>query len=71
MSKYERRRFFEELCRLRALYVLRSEYDAAPVMPIEEVPAYAIALLQEASPGELSAMRSALSETLRDAVEEA
>jgi hypothetical protein len=39
--------FFEELCRLRALYRLRSEYDATPFMPVDEAIAYASQLLAE------------------------
>jgi hypothetical protein len=41
MNKFERRRFFEELCRLRALYRLRSEYDATSVIPVRDVVEYA------------------------------
>ena len=47
MNKLERRRFFEDLCRLRALYRLRSEYDATPVMSIDAVEEYAIGLLDQ------------------------
>ena len=40
MSKYERRRFFEDLCRLRAMYRLRSEYDTTSGLSIEEAIEY-------------------------------
>jgi hypothetical protein len=40
MSKYERRRFFEDLCRLRAMYRLRSEYDTTSGLSIEDAIAY-------------------------------
>jgi hypothetical protein len=35
MTKYERRRFFERLVQLRALYRLRGSDDSEAVMPID------------------------------------
>jgi hypothetical protein len=45
MSTHERRTYFEELCRLRAIYRLRSDYDASAVMSIDDAIAYGSALL--------------------------
>jgi hypothetical protein len=46
MSKYERRRFFDDLCRLRALYRLRSEYDSTSVMSVRDTVDYALRLME-------------------------
>ena len=47
MTKYERRRFFERLVQLRALYRLRGSDDSETVMPIDEAIAYGELLLSE------------------------
>ena len=45
MNTYERRKQFEEFCRLRAIYRLRSEYDSASTMSVTEAIEYAERLL--------------------------
>ena len=47
MTKYERRRFFERLVQLRALYRLRGSYDSVAEMPIDEAIAYGERLMAE------------------------
>ena len=47
MTKYERRRFFERLVQLRALYRLRGSDDSDAVMPIGEAIAYGELLLSD------------------------
>jgi hypothetical protein len=47
MSTFERRRHFEALCQLRALYRLRGDWDATSTISIDEVIAYAVRLLEE------------------------
>jgi hypothetical protein len=47
MNRYERRTFFEELYWLRAIYPMRSEYDATSVMSVGEAIAYAMQLLDQ------------------------
>ena len=48
MTKYERRRFFERLVQLRALYRLRGSDDSVAVIPIEEAIAHGERLLSDA-----------------------
>ena len=48
MTKYERRRFFERLVELRALYRLRGSDDSTAEMPIDEAMAYAEGLFADA-----------------------
>lgn len=48
MTKYERRRFFERLVELRALYRLRGNDDSTAEMPIDEAIAYGERLLADA-----------------------
>lgn len=45
MTRFERRRFFERLCQLQALYRLRGEDDATSVISIEGTIAHAEYLL--------------------------
>ena len=45
MNKYERRRQFEEFCRLRAIYRLRSEYDSTSTISVAEAIAFAERLM--------------------------
>ena len=47
MTKYERRRFFERLVQLRALYRLRGSDDSAAGMPIGEAIEYGERLLAD------------------------
>ena len=47
MTKYERRRFFERLVQLRALYRLRGSDDSVAVIPIEEAIAHGERLLAD------------------------
>ena len=47
MTKYERRRFFERLVQLRALYRLRGSDDSVAAMPIDEAIAYGERLLSD------------------------
>ncbi len=47
MGTFERRRHFETLCQLRALYRLRGDWDATSTISIDEVIAYAVRLLAE------------------------
>jgi hypothetical protein len=57
-QRSQQRLFFEELCRLRALYRLRSAYDASPVMSVDAATAYASELLtqSEASPARVASV---------------
>ncbi len=48
MTKYERRRFFERLVQLRALYRMRGIDDSHAGMPIDEAIAYGERLLSNA-----------------------
>jgi hypothetical protein len=48
MTKYERRRFFERLVELRALYRLRGSDDSVAEMPIDEAIAHGERLLADA-----------------------
>ena len=52
MGTYERRRHFDRLCELRALYQLRGEWDSTPTLSIEDAVAYAAHLLE--APGTLA-----------------
>jgi hypothetical protein len=45
MNTYERRKQFEEFCRLRAIYRLRSEYDSTSTMSVPEAIEFAERLL--------------------------
>jgi len=47
MTKYERRRFFERLVQLRALYRLRGNDDSVAEMPIDDAIAYGERLMSE------------------------
>lgn len=47
MTKYERRRFFERLVQLRALYRLRGNDDSVADMPIHEAIAFFERLMSE------------------------
>jgi hypothetical protein len=47
MGKFDRDRFFEALCRLRAVYRLGSDDDVTSVMSVDDAIAYACALLAE------------------------
>jgi hypothetical protein len=47
MTKYERRRFFERLVQLRALYRLRGSDDSVAGMPIDDAIAYGERLLSD------------------------
>ena len=47
MGTFERRRHFEALCQLRALYRLRGDWDATSTISIDEAIAYAVRLLEE------------------------
>ena len=47
MTKYERRRFFERLVQLRALYRLRGLDDSEAVMRIDDAIAYGESLLSD------------------------
>ena len=47
MNKYERRKQFEALCQLRALYRLRGDWDATSTISIDEAVAYGVRLLEE------------------------
>ncbi len=47
MTKYERRRFFERLVQLRALYRLRGDDDSVAAMAIDEAIAYGERLMSE------------------------
>ena len=54
MNKFERRQQFEEFCRLRALYRLRSEYDSVPTMSVAEAIAFAERLMDPSRRSPLS-----------------
>jgi hypothetical protein len=55
MTKYERRRFFERLVQLRALYRLRGRDDSVGEMTIDEAITFGERLLSIApAPGSLS-----------------
>jgi hypothetical protein len=45
MNTYERRKQFDEFCRLRALYRLRSEYDSIATISVEEAIGFAERLM--------------------------
>ena len=45
MTRFERRRFFDRLCQLQALYRLRGDYDATSAISIEGAIAHAEYLL--------------------------
>jgi len=45
MSAFEQRKFFEELCQLRALYRLRGHWDATSAISIVDAIAHAAYLL--------------------------
>jgi hypothetical protein len=45
MNTYERRKQFEEFCRLKAIYRLRSDYDSTSTMSVAEVIGFAERLL--------------------------
>jgi hypothetical protein len=47
MTKYERRRFFERLVQLRALYRLRGSDDSTTGMPIGEAIVYGERLMSD------------------------
>jgi hypothetical protein len=47
MTKYERRRFFERLVQLRALYRLRGDDDSVAGIQIDEAIAYGERLMSE------------------------
>jgi len=47
MTRYERRRFFERLVQLRALYRLRGTYDSVAVMPVDAAIEYGEFLLAD------------------------
>ena len=49
MTKFERRRYFERLCELRALYALRGDDDSVSVLPIDDAPGWAVQLLGASS----------------------
>ena len=45
MTRYERMQFFEALCELRVAYASRSDADRRPELSIEDVIAYAEAVM--------------------------
>jgi hypothetical protein len=45
MNTFERRKQFEEFCRLRALYRLRSHYDSTPTISVGDAIGFAERLL--------------------------
>ncbi len=47
MTKYERRRFFERLVQLRALYRLRGSDDSTAAMPIGDAIVYGERLMSD------------------------
>ena len=47
MTRYERRRFFERLVQLRALYRLRGTNDSVAVMPVDAAIEYGEFLLAD------------------------
>jgi hypothetical protein len=49
MTRFERRRFFERLCQLQALYRLRGQDDATSVISIAGAIAHAAYLLVDAA----------------------
>jgi hypothetical protein len=58
MNKFERRQQFEEFCRLRAIYRLRSDYDSVPTMTVAEAIAFAERLMDPSrrTPAEATAV---------------
>jgi hypothetical protein len=48
MGRFDRALYFEALCRLQALYRLRSDADSTAVMSVEDAVGYACELLAEA-----------------------
>jgi hypothetical protein len=47
MGRFDRALYFESLCRLQALYRLRSDDDATGVLSVDDAVAYACELLAE------------------------
>jgi hypothetical protein len=54
MNTYERRRQFEEFCRLRAIYRLRSNYDSTPTLSVGQAIAFAEHLLDPSRRNQLA-----------------